>query len=442
MVANASVLVQHGGVSMLSDPWYSGSIFNESWSLLAQPDIPPDFFDQITHIWISHEHPDHLHFPTLRSIPEAAKRKITLLYQRHYADRVAVSLRRLGFKEVKELPPGVNMPLGSGVEATCFPVGRYDSALLIRSPDATIFNANDCEFGHVLGRRLARKTGRIDLMLAQFSIAAWCGTGMDAGKAAAAQKLDSLRRTVSEFRPRHFVPFASMIYLSHEENRYMSEWANGPDAVLEALAGLPADRRFLYPGDSWDSEAGFSINGDATACYRQDFEGIPQLPFHRSETHGLGDIVMEGKARAEDVHRFYGRLRLRRVASAYLYVRDLDASVCFDIKRGNVEIVDRPREQCDIEIGSQALWFAFKHAFGMDTLLVSGRFTRIGEGNPPRCLNMCSEYGQWRSHVGRKAPRLSRRALAYGWYKKGQTLRAAGARMKHLAAAILSHLLR
>jgi UDP-MurNAc hydroxylase len=83
-----------------------GEVFNESWSLLCRPVLTPTTLQGVTHIWISHEHPDHLHFPTLKAIPAEQKATITLLDQRHFSSRVFESLINLGFRQVIELPLG------------------------------------------------------------------------------------------------------------------------------------------------------------------------------------------------------------------------------------------------------------------------------------------------------------------------------------------------
>jgi len=60
-VNHASVVISNDDISVLSDPWYSGNVFNDGWSLLYENEAKEikDTIKKITHIWISHEHPDH-----------------------------------------------------------------------------------------------------------------------------------------------------------------------------------------------------------------------------------------------------------------------------------------------------------------------------------------------------------------------------------------------
>ena len=53
--------------SILVDPWFKGSIFLNGWNLLKEfeYDINKMYYE---YIYISHEHPDHFHIPTLKQI--------------------------------------------------------------------------------------------------------------------------------------------------------------------------------------------------------------------------------------------------------------------------------------------------------------------------------------------------------------------------------------
>ena len=60
-VNHASVLISCNEISILSDPWYFSSIFNQGWRLIYENQIKyiEEVLSRTTHIFISHEHPDH-----------------------------------------------------------------------------------------------------------------------------------------------------------------------------------------------------------------------------------------------------------------------------------------------------------------------------------------------------------------------------------------------
>jgi glyoxylase-like metal-dependent hydrolase (beta-lactamase superfamily II) len=54
--------------TLISDPYFFGTAFNEGWDLIWR-DVAYEGLDQVTHIWYSHEHPDHFSPRFLFSIP-------------------------------------------------------------------------------------------------------------------------------------------------------------------------------------------------------------------------------------------------------------------------------------------------------------------------------------------------------------------------------------
>ena len=131
-VGHASVICEVGDVSLWSDPWLKGEAFNESWALYPQPILRDEDFARITHVWISHEHPDHLSIPTIKALPAERKARIVALFQKHYDTEVIDWLRTQGFKEVRELPHALWIELSPRCSAACYQVGHMDSALAAR----------------------------------------------------------------------------------------------------------------------------------------------------------------------------------------------------------------------------------------------------------------------------------------------------------------------
>ena len=61
LINHASVKFEFNQVKILTDPWYEGSVFHKGWKLIHQQtagEIINSIID-VTHIYISHEHPDH-----------------------------------------------------------------------------------------------------------------------------------------------------------------------------------------------------------------------------------------------------------------------------------------------------------------------------------------------------------------------------------------------
>jgi Beta-lactamase superfamily domain len=144
-VGHASVFIEEAGIGLLIDPWIKGDAFNESWALYPPAVLNADTLARVTHIWISHEHPDHLSIPTLKSFSPELKSQIVVLFQKHYDTEIVDWLKSQGFRDAKEMPHGNWIPLSPDIEAVCYQIGHMDSALAIRTPRQTILNLNDCD---------------------------------------------------------------------------------------------------------------------------------------------------------------------------------------------------------------------------------------------------------------------------------------------------------
>jgi UDP-MurNAc hydroxylase len=422
MVSHASVLIEDGPVVLLTDPWLGGEVFNESWSLLCPPVLTPTTLQGVTHIWISHEHPDHLHFPTLKAIPVEQKANITLLYQRHFSSRVFESLTSLGFRQVIELPLGRWLNLGSDVSVMCCSVGTIDSLLAVRSTSGTVLNVNDCVISSWAARTAARRIGAVDVLLLQFSIASWVGNPGDPKVAAADEVLRRARLYIRTFKPTVTVPFASFVYFSHDENRYMNTWINAPDRVHQQLSGAPTHLQFLYNGDSWSSRDGFCLHGDPLERYRADFKNIADRPYCSHPSCPRDELIGLGQRLVDEVRPRFPRFWLRKATPVHFYLVDLDAAIRFDLRQGTVTAEQRVKSECDLALHSQALWFAFKFPWGFGTLEVSGRYTRVNPKVNKHALYLChlSSSDLHCQGLGRRL--LQRRVWSFCWTKRPEVL--------------------
>ena len=242
-INHASVLISTEQCGLLSDPWYSGSAFNKGWNLLVeQPDDRVQaLLNGVTYIWVSHEHPDHFSVKFFNTHAEKIKQKgIKILFQETCDGRVKAFLSSQGFTVV-ELPFNQRMALAEDCEVVCIKDGFYDSALHVTTPDLRILNLNDCELSSE--RRIngvQNLVGPIDILLSQFSYAAWKG-GKDNitwRKDAAAKKIETLRRQVKIFKPKYLIPFASFVYFSNPKNFYLNDSINSPIDISLALEDL------------------------------------------------------------------------------------------------------------------------------------------------------------------------------------------------------------
>ena len=147
-VNHASVIILYKDISILSDPWFSGTAFQDGWRLMheLQDNEITDVLKKITHIYISHEHPDHFRpvFLKNKNIKNILiDRKVEFLFQNTQDKRVVNFLRKNGYK-VRELNENEKINLSDDVQVQMTKHDFYDSSLIIKTPGFKILNLNDC----------------------------------------------------------------------------------------------------------------------------------------------------------------------------------------------------------------------------------------------------------------------------------------------------------
>jgi UDP-MurNAc hydroxylase len=417
-VGHAGAVVAHDDVTLLMDPWLSGTAFNDSWSPWPEPALPDTLLAQVTHLWISHEHPDHLSIPTLRGMSPERRAAVTVLYQRHWQPAVVAFLRTLGFRRVVELVHGVPTALGRSVSATLHQVGHEDSALVVRGGGRTLVNLNDCKPTPRVLRRLTAAVGPVDVLLDQFSIAGWPGNPDDRSRheRVAAGALATFATHVEAFRPRCVVPFASYARFCHEENAWMNAVANPVRTAVEAVG---RDRAaVLYPGDTWDVAQPWPGTDEALRRYA-DAEAAKQeapLTHHASEpTDAVLDAADEWMG---SIVGSYHRPLRSRIPPVGFAVDDGDTSFVVDVAAGRVDR-HAPLPATVVHCSSQAARTTFGQRWGVPTLLISGRFTLEGPEAPfRRWKQLGSAYSTGVTARGLGRTVLNRRMAGVVWRRK------------------------
>jgi hypothetical protein len=387
LINHACVKLALGDVVVLCDPWLSGSAFNNGWDLLIKTPMEIDAaMAGVTHIWVSHEHPDHF-VPKFFIDISAAYRSIPVLFQQTRDKRVKSFIEKQGFT-VTELADRREQTIGK-VRVTCGVSEFYDSWLHLRDGAHSVLNLNDCAEGEQTElRNIARLTGPIDLLLTQFSYAAWKGGRANAHfrVLAAKRKLETIAAQVEALKPRHVVPFASFVYFSNEENAYLNDHINRPVDAAGAIVKAGAEPVILYPGESWDSGVPHD-NAASLAAYARVYDALPALPLRPPGTSVPLEQLEREFARYRD--GVFGRnshaliVLLRRLPLLGVFhpviirLTDLDQTVSVSIVDG---FAVAPAGHEDVAMHSSSLSFIFNNPFGFDTLTVNGRFEATPQG--------------------------------------------------------------
>ena len=252
-VNHASLVFTHGKVRLITDPWISGEVFHNGWSLLSKTKFKFTDFKNITHIWFSHEHPDHFFPPNIKSIPLEYRELITILYQKSEDKKVVKFCEKLKFKEVIELTPNQAYKLDEDFSIINAPFG-HDSWLFIKTKKFSFLNTNDCVINKAKqATEIKNVIGDVDVLLTQFSYASKHGNANqpERRQRAVEDKKAQMNLQFEVFKPKYFIPIASYIWYSHEENFYMNDQVHTIDQVHDFSIKNEVIPIVLYPTDTY-----------------------------------------------------------------------------------------------------------------------------------------------------------------------------------------------
>ena len=227
-LGHASIALYHEGGAplLLTDPWLVGSVYWRSWWLQHYPDQAElDWLAGATNVYITHEHPDHFHTPSIRRLGRRPLYLFPALPELGFADY----LRDRGFR-AEIIPPATWRVLGDGVSILSLPLWNDDSLLLIDTPEALILNFNDAKPPPTVVkavRRLADRIKKPRILLASYSPASLVNSFCDAAGERLSMKppegyVGFICRLCDRLGADIYLPFASQASFERAD----SEWAN------------------------------------------------------------------------------------------------------------------------------------------------------------------------------------------------------------------------
>lgn len=392
-VNHASVLISDEHCGLLTDPWLFGDAFHRGWALLTEtPDADiTQVLNRTTHIWLSHEHPDHFSPPFFQRFrDQIIERGIRILFQKTRDRRVAEYLRSLDLPVI-ELRAGRKYDLHERFSVQVEPSDLYDSALIAQVADVRIFNINDCPINNSTELdAFSGKYGTCDVLLTQFSYAAWKG-GRDDVKwreRAARNKIATVRRQIEAFKPGSCILFASFVRFANEQNCYLNDAVNTPDRVMEEQASTPARLIFMAPGEEQPLDS-LKQQPASLDFWRKQYNNIAQAPLMTySTSENVSSLVGLFKEYQAVLFRKNNRLLMRLARDllpshplkpTVVRLTDLESEVRID-PFSELTVIRDSGTPADIALHSSSLAFCFRHPFGLDTLFVNGCFEEISPG--------------------------------------------------------------
>jgi len=386
---HASVLISHNEISLLSDPWYENSVFHNGWRLIHETTLNEtlQILDYTTHIYISHEHPDH--FNTGFFLNEKIKKKIQsrdikILFQKNYDKRVINFLIKFGFNVI-ECTSGKKIKLSNQFEIQIVKHDFYDSSVSIKTPEAKILNLNDCPANDIKSlKNFKKKYGKFDLLITQFSYAAWKGgiENIELRKKAANDKLLAIENQVNILECKKVIPFASFVYFSNILNFYMNDSINTPLTLANYFKSKDFELIVMSPNEE-QLVKNLKQNEESIKFWINQYEKIKNKNCKIDEYSN--SVTVKDLAAA---YENYKKRIFSKNSKFLIYILEKIKFLNF-FQKINIFIIDKNENyeysifsglkkinnnNQDISLHSQSLLFIFKNEFGFDTLTVNGCF--------------------------------------------------------------------
>lgn len=398
-INHASVLIKGRYKSILTDPWFEGDAFHKGWRLLYEnkkEDID-NILDETSYIWLSHEHPDHFSILFFKKYGnKILERNISILFQKSEDKRIVNYLRGAGFN-VMELSDTDTFEIEQDFRIKIIRDEFYDSALLVTINGKTLFNLNDCPIrSKERIEDFKRKHGTCDILLTQFSYAAWKGGRENKAwrTEAAMDKVTSLVDQGNILQAKVVVPFASFVWFSNELNGYLNDAVNTPHRVFDFCARNHSNFQcvILKPFETIDIGMVPQQNASSIEFWEEKYKDLPNRPCDRYDQSFSLEALrqpFEGYCRRLKSKNSWWLVRLLGkfgVLGAFspVSIRLIDTNEVILVDLPN-EVLRKTDSSPDIAMHSESLAFIFNNPFGFDTLTVNGNFEEMKHGGFSRC---------------------------------------------------------
>ena len=374
---HASFIIEYNNIKILNDPYLSGSAFNNGWNLLQEFDHK-EYLEDITHICFSHEHPDHFSIPFLKSIDESKRTKITIIYQDTFDKRVKSFCQKLGYQFL-EFENLIEKQIQENFSITIGKVPFYDSWINYKVNGKNILNVNDCVIENPsVANQIKKNIKKVHTLLTQFSYASYIPVNEQKEKAL--KCLENIKIQDEILKPNFIIPFASFIYFSNTQNKFMNKNINTIEKTYDYLTkNCNSNPIILAPNEIWDLQ--IKDNKKSLLFWKNIYDNLNNLNYYEEKNlYKLNELTDKSQKYIEKVYKKNNGLilkilyKLKILSPVNIFISDLNIYLNFSIIDGLTEIFENKLNDNYVKMDSNSLAFIFDYEYGLDTLLVNARF--------------------------------------------------------------------
>tara|TARA_Y100000004_G_scaffold45659_1_gene50112 strand:+ start:1893 stop:3110 length:1218 start_codon:yes stop_codon:yes gene_type:complete len=376
-INHACIAFENDEELILTDPWFMGDVFNNSWSLLENTNLENLNLEKLTTIFYTHEHPDHLSWETLKSIREKVSQEIMIVYKRRDNKNILNRCRELGF-EFAEIDPNVETELRDNFTVGLFPQGK-DSALVYRVNDKVILNQNDCHLDYNNIQVIKSIYPKIDVWLMQFGLAGYYANRDDLAGLNVAREthLKMIEEYYSFFQPNIFVPFASFVYFCKKYNSFLNDVQLTPDDVYDRFTYPNYPTQIVYYGDNILNKDWSDRNATNLKKWKNIFQKNKKIKDLKK--YSESDILDSAdKLMSEDFTK--SRFGSTGPTEIHLELFDLDKIFSLDFSTKSYSFLNKDKidyQKLAGKLPMEELYSFLNFPWGADTLNITSCFDKL-----------------------------------------------------------------
>jgi len=361
---------------ILTDPWFSKKVFNNSWSLLEDTSLKELNLEKLSVIFYSHEHPDHLSWNTLKAIREKVSQDIMVVFKKRENKNILEQCKKLGFN-FAELEPNQETELRDNFTIGLFPYGT-DSALVYRVDGRVILNQNDCHLQQENIKQISRFYSNFDVWFMQFGLAGYYANRDDYEGLQQARNthLEMISNYYNIFKPTIFIPFASFVYFCKEYNCFLNDVQVTPKDVLQKFPYSDYNTQIVYKNDyilydDWQKRNSGNVEKWET-IFKRDKPIDKLKKYSEKEILGAADRLMSADFTNTNI--------FSRPREIHLELFDSEKAFSIDFYEKKYSFIDKENINSDILAGRlpiEELWSFLNFPWGGDTLNITSCFDKI-----------------------------------------------------------------
>ena len=221
---------------LLTDPWLTGSTYWKSWWLQnypAEEKLKTLYSSEF--IYVTHEHNDHFHLPSIKKFTTKTKILIPDLPSQNLHN--FLKLKNFNHKIVKK-NKWTNVDSINKISILSLPLWNDDSILILNTPNSIIVNLNDSKPPKFIVKKinkLLKNSKKNSILLSSYSPASIVNSFRINKEPLSIKSkkdyIDYINKLCEEIKPNIFMPFASQVIFQRKD----SIWANEFKVTSEDL---------------------------------------------------------------------------------------------------------------------------------------------------------------------------------------------------------------